>query len=235
MAYLSKEFVSACFNEADGERSKLMEQERLNNYGFSSIKLRAFLNNLCSKDKTTYLEIGLYRGSTFISALYQNKGISAAVGVENFKYDDREPTKFRPQGWSNVKSHLYDILDKYKFNDAITDKLTILDMDFQAVEWEAQPKFNVVFFDVSPISPAIYKTFFDEVTKALSTNAVLVFSQFSSEKNALMLEEAIEKASDKITVEYKFSRISNSNADAYGYYSGILVLGVKKKVFAKNA
>lgn len=45
----------------------------IKNYpGMSSIKIRHFLNNLLEFENSRYLEIGVNKGSTFISAIYKN-------------------------------------------------------------------------------------------------------------------------------------------------------------------
>ena len=67
------------------------------------------LNNLCLKPNSKFLEIGLYKGATFISALFDNPTVKG-VGVEHYLYDDRESPKWAPEGfiWDNMKSHLED-------------------------------------------------------------------------------------------------------------------------------
>lgn len=53
--------------------------------GMSSPKTRHLLNNLCTLPNTSYLEIGTWEGSTWISALYKNKKtIAQAVAVDNW-------------------------------------------------------------------------------------------------------------------------------------------------------
>lgn len=53
--------------------------------GFSSPIIRHFLNNLCSMKNTTYLEIGCFKGSTFVSAGYGNKdSILEMIGIDNW-------------------------------------------------------------------------------------------------------------------------------------------------------
>jgi hypothetical protein len=53
--------------------------------GMSSPKVRAFLNNLCERKGTRYLEIGLWKGSTFISALYGNEQmVDLAIGIDGY-------------------------------------------------------------------------------------------------------------------------------------------------------
>ena len=101
----------------DSEKSKLTDSER-ELHGQSSIKLKSFLNNICGKDGTRYLELGVYKASTLIAALYGNPK-TEAVGIENFTFDFREPQKYMEEGWPNMKSHLYDVLQKYQIVDEI--------------------------------------------------------------------------------------------------------------------
>lgn len=51
--------------------------------GMSSPKVRHFLNNLCSFPTCRYLEIGSWKGSTLVSALYGNS-VEHAVAIDNF-------------------------------------------------------------------------------------------------------------------------------------------------------
>lgn len=68
----------------EAENSKLIP-EILNIPGMSSPKVRHFLNNLCSLPGTSYLEVGVWQGSTFISALFGNEDtISHSVGLDNW-------------------------------------------------------------------------------------------------------------------------------------------------------
>lgn len=53
--------------------------------GMSSSKVRHLLNNLCSLPSTSYLEIGVWKGSTLVSALFGNSStISYSVAVDNW-------------------------------------------------------------------------------------------------------------------------------------------------------
>ena len=186
MAKLSEEFVSACLNMADAEKSKLTDSER-ELYGQSSTKLKTFLNNICSKDNTRYLELGVYRGSTMVSAMYGNKTLQT-VGVENFKYDKKEPQYFMEDGWPNMKSQMYDVFQEYQFVDDVnTDNLKIIESNFEDIAWSAQAKFDVIFMDIDPITPEIYDNFFKKVFNAFSRHCVVIFSNYSSEEIAPLL------------------------------------------------
>lgn len=233
MAKLSEEFVKACLNMADAEKSKLTDSER-ELYGQSSIKLKTFLNNVCSKDNTRYLELGVYRGSTIVSSMYGNNSLQA-LGIENFKYDKKEPKYFMEEGWPNMKSQMYDVFQKYQFVDDVnTDNLKIIESDFQDVSWSSQAKFDVIFMDIDPITPEIYDSFFKKVFNAFSRHCIVIFSNYSSEEVAPLLEEKVEQYSDRVVTEFKFQRISSGNADSFGYFSGLAIYGFRKKAFAKN-
>ena len=77
---------------------------------------------------------------------------------------------------------------------------------------------------------------FDTLVKE---NKIIIFDFWASWcgpclQIAPLLEEKITQYSDRLVTEFKFQRISGSNADHFGYYSGIAVYGFRKKAFAKN-
>jgi hypothetical protein len=230
MGKLSLQWVRASLQQADNERSKIGERER-DIYGLSSLRLKCLLNNLCAVENINYLEIGVYKGSTLLSALLGNTK-TKAVGVDNFRYDDREPKKWAGENqiWENVKSHLYSNLERYSDPDSgvIVKNISIIERDFREVEWSKQPKFDICFFDVNPVNAEIYDSFFEKVLIALSTEAVVVFSNFSNETHAKELLTALDRHSDKLSVQWKEQRISSGLSDATNYYSGILVVGLKQ-------
>lgn len=62
-------------------RTKL-DQQVFNINGMSTAEVRILLNELVQED-TRYLEIGIHRGSTFVSALYKNK-YQSATAIDHF-------------------------------------------------------------------------------------------------------------------------------------------------------
>ena len=75
-------FAKDAFHNASEFKSKLSDEEVRSFQGMSGLKGRHFLNNLCSIPGTRYLEIGLWKGSTFRSALRGNSVI--ATGIDNW-------------------------------------------------------------------------------------------------------------------------------------------------------
>lgn len=238
MSKVTVALARASLELSDNERSKLTERER-EIFGLTSLKVKALINNLCSKDNTNYLEIGVYKGSTLISALAGNNK-TKAYGVENFTYDDREPKKRAPDGgiWENMKSQLYSNIERYQDPDSgvNTDNITIIENDFKKVDWSTLPKFDLCFFDISPVSDEDYDAFFEKTLTAMLPQSVVIFTNYSNDLHATQLTNALNRHKDKIDVQWKEQRISSGLSDATHYYSGICVLGIKKKAVSnKNA
>jgi hypothetical protein len=79
------EHVKQSIQNAEEGKSKINSKRILTMSGMSSQKVRHLLNNLCSFSQTCYLEIGVWKGSTWISALYGNQDqIHEAVAIDNW-------------------------------------------------------------------------------------------------------------------------------------------------------
>lgn len=75
--------IETAIDMAENEKSKLTK-DVLQLEGMSSPKIRHFLNNLCaSTDPCNYLEIGTWKGSTLVSALFNNFHCHA-IGNDNW-------------------------------------------------------------------------------------------------------------------------------------------------------
>jgi len=229
---MSESFCKTALNMADKEKGKPTDVERNRIHGLSTIRTRCLISNLCAKSNTNYLEIGVYKGSTIVAAMFDNL-TTKAVGVENFLYDEREANKWAPEGfiWDNMKSQLESTLNLYRGKEERLkrENLKIIEDSFQNVVWSKQPKFDVVHFDVAPVSEEVYDDFFNLVVPALAPECVVVFSQQSNSVYAELLNKAILKHSDKVIERFKEYRISNSMSDSYKYFSGIAMVGFKKK------
>jgi hypothetical protein len=232
MVKITQEFVTAVLELSDVGQSKLSERER-ELYGISSPRLKALLNNICSKEGTNYLELGVFKGSTIISAAYGNLN-TKLVGVENYTYDQNEPKRTAPEGtiWENMKSQLKSNIKRYEEPGVPVniDNITIIESSFQEVDWKSYPKFDVCFFDVVPADKETYKAFFEKTLPALSSEAVILFSNYSNVKNAKELDEVIADNEHKFDVQWKKQRVSGGLSDHTHYQSGLLIMGIKKKI-----
>jgi hypothetical protein len=232
MVKITQEFVTAVLELSDVGQSKISERE-VELYGITSPRLKALINNICSKEDTNYLELGVYKGSTIISAAYGNL-TAKLVGVENYSYDEREPKRIAPEGtiWENMKSQLLANIERYKDPGVPvnTDNINIIQSNFQDVDWKGQPKFDVCFFDIVPANRETYQAFFDTTLQALSSQAVIIFSNYSNVKNAKELDEVIADNEHKFEVQWKKQKVSGGLSDHTHYHSGVLIIGIKKKI-----
>lgn len=226
----SEAFVKACLAQADGENSKLSDIEKNRMSGLSSIKLKCFLNNLCSKDNTRYLEVGVYKGATLISAAYGNKS-TKVFGIDDFTYDELEPKKYNEAGWSNVKSELELRLDRYKNlpEEYAFGEVKVIEESFEKVNTKQLPKFDVIFFDVAPVKDGIYEKFFRHLSSVFSNDTLVIFSNYSDEYSSDLLHQEIAKQSENFDINFKLQKISSGNSNAFEYYSGIAIYSFAKK------
>lgn len=230
MIKYKEEFIDAVLELSDKEESKLSERER-EIFGLSSTRLRSLLNNLCSKDNTSYLELGVYRGATFISAIAGNK-INKAVGVDSFTYEVRELKRFAPKGeiWYNMKSQLETNLDRFSSGSAPvfdSNKVTMINGDFREADF-GKSLFNVVFMDVQPALEEHYTAFNEKIIPLLASESVVVFSGYSDENQAQLINKTIASLPSPYQVSWTRKRISSGMSDGTKYYSGVLIAGIYK-------
>ena len=99
--------------------------------GMSSAKVRHFLNNVCCRVGTNYLEVGTYAGSTFVSALFRNQlFIRSAFGIDDY-------SQFG--GWETFQTVTTDFLMPGSFE--------FIRQDFRGVTLPLNEKINVYFYD----------------------------------------------------------------------------------------
>ena len=103
---------------SDANVSKLTQQI-LDLEGYSGNKTRHFYNNICSLEGANYLEVGTWKGSSFISAIYKNK--INPIAVDNWSEFNGPKEVF----FSNVRKFApeskYDFIEKDSFQIEVAD------------------------------------------------------------------------------------------------------------------
>jgi glycosyltransferase involved in cell wall biosynthesis len=123
------ELVGAAFDQALVGEGKLSSEVAALE-GMSGRKYRLFINNLIgSLADPRYLEIGVWQGATFCSAIYGNE--VRALAIDNWAQFQGPYEKF------------FTNLGRAKG----TAKVSFLESDFRAVDYSAIGKFNIYFFD----------------------------------------------------------------------------------------
>ena len=104
--------VEESFNKSNENISKL-PLEILSMEGMSGIKTRHLYNNLCSLENANYLEVGTYKGSSFVSALYQNK--INALAIDNWSEFNGPKSEFFKNMETYCPNHQYNFIEKDSF------------------------------------------------------------------------------------------------------------------------
>lgn len=95
--------IDTAIEKAEDSKSKCPHSVLYDIHGMSSYKTRAFMNNLANIPGGTYLEIGSWKGSTFISSCYDNQ-LGLAISIEDWS---------QPHGQENFKDDFYNNMLTY--------------------------------------------------------------------------------------------------------------------------
>jgi len=130
------------------EVSKL-NQDILDIHGITSNKVKCFLNNICNIDNATYLEIGVFRGSTFCSAIHNNN--IRSIAIDNFMSPNLTP-KGVSQKIGNLYKHNIDILPQEEFIGNVkkygdVEKISVYKTDYQTFDFKTLPNVDIIFYD----------------------------------------------------------------------------------------
>jgi hypothetical protein len=122
--------IQAAYDKAIKDESKLPEWVLTLN-GMSGKRYRHFINNLIeSIDSPRYLEVGSWKGSTAVSAIYGNKVKS--VCIDNWSQ------------FGDVRQEFYNNIERCVTDDIEID---LYESDFREVDYSSIGKYNVYFFD----------------------------------------------------------------------------------------
>jgi hypothetical protein len=203
--------VEQCITNAELGISKI-NSDILGISGMSSAKVRHFLNNLCSMPGTTYLEIGCWHGSTFVSALYGNSNsVISAVGIDNWTEFDGPKESFK----RNIDRFLSDIPLKFIESDCFKiRKSKIFDHPI-----------NIYFYDGNhrEISQEMAFTFFHNV---LDTVFIAVVDDWNLQEVQRGTRSAFRKKGYKIIHEREL--FTPQNCDDSSWWNGLYIAVIQK-------
>lgn len=180
--------------------------------GMSSIKMRHLFNNLCSMPDTRYLEIGCWRGSTFIASLFGNQGsLSSAVGIDNWSESNGPYRIFK----KNCSLFLKDVPYDFYSQDCFTLNLTT---SF------SQP-INIYFYDGNhtDISQEMAFTYYNEI---LDSTFIAVVNEWNVKDVEIGTRTAFNKLNYQVL--YEIVLPASSNADKKNWWNGLYIAVVRK-------
>lgn len=222
------EFVDRCIRFANSETSCLTAGP-LSINGMSSDKVRHLLNNLCSRDNTRYLEVGSWRGSTLVSALFCNP--ATAVAVDNFsQFATPHPKSKEWLFLTDSGDRKKPIHPKKELHENLVEfvkdkKIEIIDGDCQdkkvlkkISEFE---KFNVYFYDGDHSYESQKKGILNYLP-FLEKHAIVVVDDWNATDASNGTLDALKDAGKKL--KYLKELKSKGNCDREGYWNGIGII-----------
>lgn len=201
--------VESSIDNAEKHISKLPKQV-IELEGMSSPKVRHFLNNICSRDGTRYLEVGVWKGSTFISALYGNESsIVVADAIDDFSefYGPYEEFKI------NCRNVLYEQFFNFHKNR------------FQNVQPNLSPPINTYFYDGNH-SHESQRDALLHFYPCLDSQFIYIVDDWSFPDVKPGTMDAIDKLGCKILKSWDLKK--NSDEDHNQWWCGLFVAVIEK-------
>jgi len=204
------------------EVSKLT-QDVINIHGITSNKIRCFLNNICSIGGT-YLEIGVFRGATFCSAIYQNN--IHAIGLDNFASPNLMPMGVSQKLASYLKRGI-DVPPQEDFINNVKrfgnpEHLDIYKTDYTSFDYTQLPKVNIVFYDGDTRYHDQY-TVLKKILPLFSEQTILIMDDWNWNSGAI--DNLIKE--ENLIVTFK-EEIFTQGEDMGSFWNGLGVFLIEK-------
>lgn len=207
--------IEESLNWANHEVSKL-NQEILDIHGITSNKIRCFLNNICSLDNSTYLEIGVFRGATFCSAIYGND--IKAIGVDNWSSPYLMPSGISQKMNSYYKVKSDDPKEEFLSNVkkfSIEGSVEVYRASYLSFDFTKLPPVNIVFYDGETKYSDIYQTI-KNITPIMDNETILIVDDWNWQKNV------IHKVMDDVGYSILYNKnIYTQGEDSRDFWNGL--------------
>lgn len=201
----SIEFAISCANK----EITILPESVLTLSGYSSPKVRIFLNNLLYKIEASYLEIGLWKGSTFISALFGNR-FKYALGIDN----NSEFGNVKEERNKNIQTYLN------------TKHITLLDQNCFTIDLSSfENKYNIYFYDGNHTYESQKKAF-TYYNPILEDRFIAIVDDYNRIEVKQGTQDAFREL--KYTIEYEHIELTNMEGDPESFWNG-LYIGIIKK------
>jgi hypothetical protein len=201
---------------AEMGRSRLGKRELYENVGMSGHAVRHLINNVCSAPGTKYLEVGLYRGSTFFSALCGNT--LTATGIDDWTEFEGPRQEF--------EKNVADYVGK--------SDIGIYNCDFRKLEIneESFEKYNTYFYDGGH-SHNDHRDALTKLLPALADPFIYMVDDYNQDEVRSGTQVGIEEAGLLATFCTRLG--ADRKDDAYGWWNGLLLSVLCRKEKATNA
>ena len=216
------EHIENSLHWANHEVSKLT-QEILDIHGITSNKVRCFLNNLCNLENSTYLEIGVFRGATFCSAIYGND--IKAIGIDNWS-----SPYLMPSGVSQKMNSYYKLKSSDPKEDFLNNvkkfgtegSVDVYRASYLSFDFTKLPKVNIVFYDGETKYADIYNTI-KSIIPIMDNETILIVDDWNWQK------DVIQKVVDDSDCHILYQKNIHTNGeDSKDFWNGLGIFLIGK-------
>lgn len=178
--------------------------------GMSGRKYRILINNLINNIKDPrYLEIGVWQGSTFCSAICGNKVTATAIDI----WEDASIKNVFLENLKNISSENHNI--------------NVLHSDFRKINFENLGKFNVYMFD----GPHDYIDQFegvDTIQNALDDEYILIVDDYNDSQVQTGTQDGLKKTNQKIIASMTILTGQNPYLQKTDWHNGYYIAVIQK-------
>ena len=225
--------VQICLEFGEKRTSSIQQNPRvLDLYGLSGLRTRHFLNSLMSNGKLVLLELGVYKGASIASAMYNNPEAKAyavdnwcysPIDIPPIKYEvdkDGKPTK-NTIPWPNVKWSAEDNIKKYT-----SGTVTLIEKNWSSLtKTDIKEPVNIVHLHALPgVNEFDFLSTLNALYNLIEVTSVLVVENYISP----VVKDTLNKwfATRKVKVDYQEIKDSDSlsNTDHWGGGIGVFVV-----------
>jgi hypothetical protein len=184
----------------------------LNEYGWSSPKVRHLLNNLASYDGCVYFEPGTWAGATFVAALYDNPTTKG--------YGFEEPVEYGGQSFQKTVEEF----NARMLRGQVTNYEWILENVYDWDQSSCLDKMTLYFSDGAFPAEGVPGSI-EHFVNVFADTMVVVYDDLNWFKQDIPL--AIDRAGYDIIYSEELN--SPGNLDISGWWNGIYVGVIKKR------
>jgi len=195
----------------------------LNIHGITSNKVKCLLNNICNIDGANYLEIGVFRGSTFCSAIYGNN--ITATGIDNWSSPYLMPSgvsqkmNFYLRDKSNdPKEEFLSNVKKY----GNVEKLNVYRANYLDFDYSTIGPLDIIFYDGETKYYDQYTTI-KNLIPYMSNNCILIIDDWNWQKEGAT--KALEDSNAFITYQ---KNLYTNGEDSKDFWNGIGIFLIEK-------
>lgn len=199
--------ITQCIEDAENHKSKLTEEYISKLDGLSSPKVWHLLNNLCA-GASSYLEVGCFKGSTLLAALYQNPVY--AFAIDNFSMSPETRNDF----FKNTDGANFEFYEGDSFGCDLT---------------KIKKPIDVYFFDGCHSVESQYKAI-SHFIPAMSNDFIIVIDDWDANKVRVGTHTALIDLKIKPIEKYELKGAMGESIEERkaGWWGGLGILRVKK-------